>query len=553
MVNNQIFAHAGAKINIVNKTPLTMTTDGATMLDGRRIVTVNGQYMTLQPGNVYVNYQSLTGVSSSEPKTVNITQDAYGNLNTYDLAGLPTIPSGLDQDLYIRNGVFNQNGAINITNAEGSIYVSGEIRGEPVNIVSAGDFTLNSDGWYHIRDPRQYIDFNALDNDAASPAGPDLRTFDTAAEVSDGTKTLAAAIAETTSRIVSQGRIAITARFLNINGLIQSGVDSVDMTIDSNFVAPTYTTTLTALADQLNGFTSPALVSVAPRLPTNIPGVSFGPDNVPVDVTWDAAQRAFVFGKIDPDGGEIIIAGQILSTGGGRLKVASGYAAVNIQNSTPYRVIMDEIDTTSVRKGKITIIDSGLLSKKEYVVAGANVDEKTYAGSLVGGQIVYGAPTTITRPIGSAMSYQPPPVQYVWVEGQTLSQTIVRVYEKKSFNLIGDNFIADALVSDNSYVSEQIFPRGESRRLLESEVRELQGTPGVPVYANNKAYTLAYARRNDSVITVRPMTTLVRHTPNNRSGIVYRYIGATEKNVDLVAIDYATNSEWTSEQWSIGR
>ncbi len=204
-----------------------------------------------------------------------------------------------------------------------------------MNIVSAGDFTLNSDGWYHIRDPRQYLDFNALDNDAAG-AGPDLRTFDTAAEVSDGTKTLAAAIAENNFPHRLSGRIAITARFLNINGLIQSGVDSVDMTIDSNFVAPTYTTTLTALADQLSGFTSPALVNVAPRLPTNIPGVSFGPDNVPVDVTWDADKRAFVFGKIDPDGGEIIIAGQILSTGGGRLKVASGFAAVNIQNATPY-------------------------------------------------------------------------------------------------------------------------------------------------------------------------------------------------------------------------
>ncbi len=113
--------------------------------------------------------------------------------------------------------------------------------------------------------------------------------------------------------------------------------------------------------------------------------------------------------------------------------------------------------------------------------------------------------------------------------GQTLSQTIVRVYEKKSFNLIGDNFIADALVGDNSFVEERIYPRGEPRRLLESEVRELQGTTGVPSYANNKAYTLAYVRRNDAVITVRPNITLVRHMPNDRNGIVYRYIGATEK------------------------
>ncbi len=547
LVGSALRANAGAKIDVRNSSPLTMSMNGASVLDARRVVTINGQYMTLQPGNVYVNFQNLTNVNNNAAKTITIDQNAFGGLNTYDLSGLPTIPTGLDQDLYINKNVMNPTGAITINNHEGSVYVTGEVRGDPVNIFAAGDFTLNSDGWYHLRDPLQYLDFNSLDDEAAGP-GADRVTYNTAAEVttpSNPSKTLAQSIAETNSRIVSQGRISITARFLNINGLIQSGVDSVDMSIAADFVPPNFLTTLTDYADKVANFTpDPEIQNEQPRTPSNIPGVTFGADNIPLDVTWNPQQKAFLVGKIDPDGGEIIIAGQILSTGGGRLKAASGYAAVNIQNATPYPVVLDEIDTTTQRKGKITIIDSDRLQKTEYIVSGQNVEEKVSQGSLQGGHIIYAAPN-ITVHTDGQINYMPRSgLKYIWVEGQTLSRTIVRIYEKKSFNLVGDNFIADLLVADSSFVKEDIIPRGTPRRLVESEVREVQGTAAVPAYAIDKAYTIDYVQLGDANIRVKPNRTLVRHTPNNRAGIVYRYVGATEKMVDISTVNYGVDPEW---------
>ncbi len=82
------------------------------------------------------------------------------------------------------------------------------------------------------------------------------------------------------------------------------------------------------------------------------------------------------------------------------------------------------------------------------------------------------------------------------------------------------------------------------RRLVESEIRAIQGTGDIPSYANNQAYSLDYVRRDDAVIKVKPNVTLVRHQPSDRNGIVYRYIGTTEKNVNLTAVNYVSDPEW---------
>ncbi|UUZ54412.1 hypothetical protein LP419_39695 [Massilia sp. H-1] len=55
-------------------------------------------------------------------------------LSTYDLGGLPS--NSLDQDLYIVGDVINETGLVRIQNFEDSITVSGEIRGNPVEILA---------------------------------------------------------------------------------------------------------------------------------------------------------------------------------------------------------------------------------------------------------------------------------------------------------------------------------------------------------------------------------------------------------------------------------
>ncbi len=123
------------------------------------------------------------------------------------------------------------------------------------------------------------------------------KTFSDASSLLDATTntTLAAAIAIDDSKVLAQGDIIITARFLNVNGLIQSGSDKIEFHVDNDFVAPTATTNfLDASGKQ------------------QLPGISYGAAGVPVKGYWDAARQAFVIEEIKPEGGRIRIAGQIL-------------------------------------------------------------------------------------------------------------------------------------------------------------------------------------------------------------------------------------------------
>jgi len=344
-----ILPHAGAKIEILNQTPFTMQVNDAVIKDTKRVTVVDGQYTVLQPGNVYYNNTAVTDNTGSAEKNIFITQDSFPQ-SQYDIdtSALPGFTSAPDQDLYLVGDIINEVGDVHITNLEGSIIVSGEIRAAQVFIQAARDFSLNSDDWFHTnRDPRQYLDFDDLRALVFHADGSsDTDTYATASKVAasvsgtDSTPTtLQAQINVNESKILAQGQIAITARFLNIDGLIQSGVQTVTLHIGSGFV-PNSTGSL--VDDDGNA----------------VAGVSFGTDGAPVDAYFDFAQNAIVLDDLVPEGGRIILAGQILSTGNGQIKAAYGHANVDIVNESGYDLIVNRIDTTRDRTGKITIIDT---------------------------------------------------------------------------------------------------------------------------------------------------------------------------------------------------
>ncbi|HET6789456.1 MAG TPA: hypothetical protein VFH49_15940, partial [Aquabacterium sp.] len=138
-----VIARAGAEIEIVNNTPFTMQVNDAIIRDTKRVAVVNGAYTVLTPGNVYLNDAAVTNEADNAAKTVTITQDAMP-LASYgiDTSSLPGFTSAPDQDMYIVGDIINEVGDVTIVNNEGSITVSGEIRGNPVVIEAAKDFTL---------------------------------------------------------------------------------------------------------------------------------------------------------------------------------------------------------------------------------------------------------------------------------------------------------------------------------------------------------------------------------------------------------------------------
>ncbi len=322
------------------------------------------------------------------------------------------------------------------------------------------------------------------------------------------------------SAVLAQERVDVTARFLNINGLIQSGVQTITLHVDESFVAPPATSSL--LDDDGNP----------------LPGISFGEDGVPVDGYFDAEKQAIVVDEIVPKGGAIVLAGQILSTGNGELRAAHGYASVDVDNQSPYDLILTRIDTTKKRNGTITITDTARLQKVEYVVDGEQVTETIYQGApgeddSSGSDgttpgIVYELVSSQNHGLTDPMFYQPREgLQYVWTEGQEKSQVVTTKYEKKSFNLIG--FDWDGLVRDASYKWQVTEIRNEFP-LLESEV-----LAAVPDYDLD-------ALDPDTQVTLEPGQ-IVKDSQDN----LYRYQGATETDFNLELADFSDSSKWVSE------
>ncbi|MTJ31397.1 hypothetical protein, partial [Aphanizomenon sp. UHCC 0183] len=514
--NNQLIARGGAEIKITNQSPFTLNVNDAVIRDNKRVRIVDGQYTVLQPGNVYLNNALISNaVNNTGAKNISIVQDAYPN-SQYDTGSL-VIPS-VDQDIYILGDVINESGNLLIDNKEGSINVSGEIKAENVTINAASNFNLNTDDWFHSnQDPRQYLDYDRLRQTVYNPNGiADSETYNSATNVNG--QNLETAINRNQSRILSQGPVTITARYLNVNGLIQSGVSTIELDIAATFNP----------GKQTRNFVDDNGNVLA--------GISFGTENVPVDGYFDVNQQAIILNDIVPKGGEITLAGQIFSTGNGQLKVANGYTNVDINNQSIYQLILNRIDTTTNRQGKITILDTETLKKVQYTVDANNIKTTKFDGvyDSVNKTVTYTATgTPATNSFTDDIKYQTPlGRQYVWTEGQEKTQVEVRKYEKKSFNLFG--FDWDALVADDSYTWKTVEFRDE-KPLLESESLVSNATTILP------AYTIEYQQVNDSSVDLIKNVSEVRNVANNK---VYRYIGDNDDLV-LSTQDFTDTDKWT--------
>jgi hypothetical protein len=579
-----------ATINIFNYLPFGMVVNDAIVRDNRTLAQVNGESVTLQPGNVFLNNVAVGNENTDvKPATISITQKEIFPTSRFDV-DVPDVPN----ELFIVGDVINENGGVAIRNFDDNINVTGNVRGEPVEIFAAGDFSLNVDGWFHTnRDPRQYLDFQSLQGSGkvkpveteANPIklnDPKRANFNNASLVVDNTgttlqqsifrdnATAGASIFGATEelkpgRILSLGNIAITANNLNVNGLIQSGVQNIELTIDQSFINSGPNTGFKAFLDDQGNIRN---------------GITFG-DDVPIEGYYDAEQQAIIVEDLVPAGGSITLAGRLLSTGNAQLKVAHGYAGIDINNNTDKKLILNTIDNTENRVGKITLIDTARLVngsitqfKTEYDVTDQGISRQDFTGQLAD-QVVTdpeGGTTTLKRiqytTMGQASSVlqaeltKPNPTKvtwapeaglfYVWIEGQENTRTIETTYEKNSFNLFGFDTplardIADALDKDNSWTERKItytddFP------LLESEDRVFQTSQVIPPgIAANTIYYVEFERRVDTLVDVIPNSTIVKYvgtdTSKGEKDALYLYKGSVAVELYLPEVNYTT-ADW---------
>jgi len=349
----------------------------------------------------------------------------------------------LKPDLYVLGSIVNNLGTVNLTNASAAIRVSGQILAKQVNISSGGDFTVSTD-WYHAgQNPSTYDGLstfvNGVEGGSSSP-GTGKQNFlqDHASEKALDRLILAtlnqSRFDTTKSAVIANGTVSIVASYVNLNGLIQSGLLEQSVTIAANFTPPNYTTSLISSAK------------------SGIAGVTFGSVNgtqLPVRGRWDAAEQAIILDEMDFAGGRIEITGKVFSTGAGRLHVASGYANVNIRNNSNYKLIVNGIDASRERIGVIQITDTqnrpngGLAHRVTYQQNGNSTDVTvSRADLIVPGDVTSGLTFNVvsTHTVNSLTSSYAPQQDlfFTYTEGQASIVQIIDTKYVKSFNLFFD-------------------------------------------------------------------------------------------------------------------
>ncbi|MFM1904801.1 MAG: hypothetical protein RLZZ440_2701, partial [Planctomycetota bacterium] len=361
---------ASATINVANVLPILMVGRDMQINDSRLRTVVTdaagvSRYTVFTPGKLYVNRQggaSGTDIAGlPEPSSEIVVSQVP--ITALELAAAPADAAAVPPDLYLEGSIINESGRIGIRNTGGSVIVSGELRGEPIDIFSSANFSLVSDDWLHVGgDPRQQIDTDlyrstVLDEAMAGvtyPAGgmavlPDESLTKTVAD-------LRSSLLTGTSAIVSAGRIAINARYLNVNGLIQSGVAEYSLTVAEDF-APARSTALVRAAGG------------------GIDGISFGTVanvSIPLAGYANLGTKTIELDPIRARGGDISLTGQIVSTGGGRVLAFSGQPRLTIDNKSDWALALDVVDLKPV-VGKVTITNAPQVSLPVASVSGTSL------------------------------------------------------------------------------------------------------------------------------------------------------------------------------------
>lgn len=381
----ELRAPGDARINITNNTPNFLVLNNLTVLsDEGGMLRLNG---VLVNGNSDINRVNRSGSGANFSAVV--TRDSQGApkpaitiLSNYDpdgaaYANLPAPAPNIE----LNGNITNLRGSVTVHSKAGSILSSGQIRAGTVDIrAENGDFVQSFvDNFFHIGGDPGSI------HDHGTPLG---------------------------AGIVANGSVFISARYLNINSLIQSGIEQWSLTLPSDATllltgpASLYGISQGALDDALNAYVNgsgPQFTDFTPtgaplgaflrydarsnRIEANIAFANYDrttagwgartagfnglyplvSDYGNIGANFDPVADRFVLDGEAVRGGYIQLFGQILNTsdsGAGRLRVLDGYGQLVVNNPTARPIVLNRLDagadptgTGRGTAGRIEIMD----------------------------------------------------------------------------------------------------------------------------------------------------------------------------------------------------
>ncbi|MGA6104696.1 leukotoxin LktA family filamentous adhesin [Pseudomonas solani] len=313
--SGKLNAPGDAKIEIINNSEAFLSLKGLEIPDhvGGQLL-FNGARMSgntsirsaNKPGTGTVSFASITVAENSAAPRILVQNLRNPADNPKDVSGL-SMPAA---DIYVNGSLLNKRGEIELSAKYGSIYANADIRAQKLSLSAGQDFVLNNpNAFVHIGgDPASNNNGSTLYNNG--------------------------------SATVAGQNVVINALYLNINGLIQSGVADWRVTIDESRFANLDSLRSQAVGNRLQ------LVQTDARTGT-------------LGYAWDFDSNSIVLDQVQVGGGYMELTGHILSTGMGQLKVLDGFSQVHITNNTSRRLEIAGLDLGNGVEGTLRINDLG--------------------------------------------------------------------------------------------------------------------------------------------------------------------------------------------------
>lgn len=247
----------------------------------------------------------------------------------------------------LKGYIYNPRGTVTVTSANGDVYNKGTIYAGSVNMTASnGDFIQTYDASSAgTRSGISSVGGNPLDDKGG------LYNVDENGKANE----------KIGSGILANGNVFISARYVNINSKIQSGVPDHAITIPKEYKL--FYMDGSAKVDVTDAGQAPsgAKILVADKAGKEIEGVSY-----------DRANDRFVISDVEVHGGHVSIVGTILNTTNdkskARIEALDGYGTIQVKNDSDKDIELKTLSTGGGLEGKIEITDldrsSGKVTRK---------------------------------------------------------------------------------------------------------------------------------------------------------------------------------------------
>lgn len=357
-------AGGDAEVKITNDSPNNLVTGDI------HVVGSQGTAGAGQGGTIYFNSTEIKGDSAeairtaiqkeNKDKTKSVSFDAETRYQT----GGPSItiennfrpqayvdgdnaPYYAAPDVNLKGYIYNPRGTVTVTSANGDVYNKGTIYAGSVNMTATnGDFIQT----YDASSAGKHSSISSVGGNPLEDTGG-LQNVD-----KDGKPN-----ATIGSGILANGNVFISARYVNINSKIQSGVPDHAITIPKEYKLFYMNGSTKVNVTDATTVPSGAKILVADKAGKEIEGVSY-----------DRTNDRFVISDVEVHGGHVSIVGTILNTTNdtnkARIEALDGYGTIQVKNDSDKDIELKTLSTGGGLEGKIEITDldqtSGKITRK---------------------------------------------------------------------------------------------------------------------------------------------------------------------------------------------